>query len=186
MNHIAKGLWIGLVVYTVGYAIIFGFQGDLFSAILNGTADPFASNFFNLMGLVPGFFLMDYVLTQSNKKSAIIPFLAGFFGGAYAILLGYRQPRSSRVTHPWWAKFILILLMLATASVMAAGFFQGNPISYVSLFFSDALVGIMTIDFFVLYIWSVVRAYQRSRRWYWSLFPIIGFGLVLFLKQDRR
>jgi hypothetical protein len=182
----AKTLWRFLVLYTILYGILFGFQSSLLPELLRGEASPFATQFFNLMGLVPGYFLLDYLSHGQWSWRKFFPFLFGFIGGAYAILLGYRQPmRPAGPVRQRPIRIILILVMIfLTLWLMIIGIASNTMMDYLGLFFADSLVGIMTMDFFVLYVWTIIRSTQISSRWWLSFLPIIGFGFVLIFGQD--
>jgi hypothetical protein len=77
-------------------------------------------------------------------------------------------------------------LSTTTGLVMAQAFILGQPSVYFQLFFQDALVGIMTVDALILYAWTILRAKTISPYWYWSFFPVIGFGIVLWLANRRQ
>lgn len=185
MKSIALKLWIALIIYTVIYTILFGKEGSLLPLMLQGKADPFAQNFFNLMGLVPLYFLFDYFLNIQKSRKNFLPFMLGFFGGAYAILFGYMKHKSHLKTLKVWHKIFLIVLILSTLTVMMLGFLNGQPQVYLEAFFSDPMVGIMLVDFFILYTWSIIRAYQQYQDWYVSFIPMLGFGMVM-LRSKRR
>lgn len=185
MKNISLKLWIGLVSYTILYSVFFGRDGSLLPLMIQGTADPFAQNFFNLMGLVPFYFLFDYGLNIQKTKTNYLPFILGFFGGAYALLLGYTRITTLANRVKRWHKVLLVILMLSTFSVMILGFLTGNPQVYMAAFFADPMVGIMLIDFLILYTWSILRAYQQYKDWYISFIPFLGFG-ILMLRSNRR
>ncbi|MGA0875782.1 MAG: hypothetical protein ACO3QN_02180 [Bacilli bacterium] len=185
MKNISFILWLVLVIYTIIYSLFFGREGTLLPLMIQGTADPFAQNFFNLMGLVPGYFLLDFLLNIQKNKFNFLPFIFGFFGGAYAILLGYMKHQPKVKPLKRWHKMLLVILMMSTLTVMILGFLNGQPQVYLEAFFTDPMVGIMLIDFFVLYTWSIIRAYQRYHYWYVSFIPMVGFGMLM-LGSDRR
>lgn len=185
MNKFTLVLWLSLVVYTIIYVLFIQADSMLFISILQGEADPFAASFFNLMGLVPIYFLIDYLCFQPHSKWGILPFLLGFVGGAFSILLGFQKASITHRPFTKWMQFILVTLMILTAVIMTQGLWFGNPVLYVQQFLSDSLVGIMTVDFLVLYAWSIYRSKQLFRNWYLASIPIIGFGLLMLLNQRR-
>jgi len=186
VKHKAISFWSSLVVYTILYGIIYGFNSPLLIRLLNGEGDPFSQQFFNLMGLFPLYFLFDFAQSSPPKKWRIIPFLGGFLGGAYVILFGYMQPVSVLKRRSWIYSFLLWVVIIMTGWVMLQAFILGQPSVYFRLFFQDALVGIMTVDALVLYGWTIIRAKTISPYWYWSFFPVIGFGVVLWLTNRRQ
>lgn len=186
----AKRLWVVLVVYTVTYGILFDFQSDLLPFLLSGNAPMFATQFFNLMGLVPIYFILDYVRFRQKSFKKSLPFFLGFLGGAYAILIGYWGEKDLPVTTNqkprWWYQGMIVVLLLVTLLTMMNGILSNTGGDYFQEFFSDSLVGIMTVDFLVLYGWSIVRSKQISTYWWLSFLPMLGFGIVLILGQPRR
>ncbi|MEY3609891.1 MAG: hypothetical protein RLZZ264_412, partial [Bacillota bacterium] len=68
-----------------------------------------------------------------------------------------------------------------TGLTFMQAFLQGHPSLFFNQFFQDSLVGIMTIDFLVLYGWSIYRSKQLFTQWYIAFIPIIGFGLLMLL-----
>lgn len=185
MKKLSLILWLGLILYTIIYVIFFGRQGTLLPLMLQGQADPFAQNFFNLMGLVPIYFLLDYALSIQKKRFNYVPFLLGFLGGAYVMLIGYFQATFTKRKQHFVHRVFFIILLIATAYVMMSGLLFGNASLYFQQFFHDPMVGIMVIDFLVLYVWSIRRSYQLFKHWYVSFLPMIGFG-ILYLLDYRR
>ncbi len=185
MNKIALGLWLSLILYTSIYILFIHRESLALIAILNGNADPFLLQFFNVMGLVPFYFLYDYLYFQTRSKFGILPFLFGFLGGAFTILIGYQQSAFIQRPKARYMQFLLSIIILLTSLIMIQAFWQGNAYLYFRVFFQDSLVGIMTIDFLVLYIWSIYRSRQLFRPWYLAFVPMVGFGLLMLLNQRR-
>ena len=186
MNKIAFSLWLSLVIYTLIYVLFVQPESAILLDILNGVADPFASSFFNLMGLVPLYFLLDYIFFQSHSKLGILPYLLGFVGGAFSILLGYKGTQITKRSINKWVQLIMMILILFTGLTFLQAFIQGQPSLFFNQFFQDSLVGIMTIDFMVLYGWSIYRSKQLFPQWYVAFIPIIGFGLLMLFNQINK
>lgn len=186
MNKIAFSLWLSLVIYTLFYVLIIQSQSTILIDIINGVADPFAFNFFNLMGLVPLYFLVDYIFFQSHSKLGILPYLLGFVGGAFSILLGYKGSQITKRSMKKWVQLLMMILILFTGLTFLQGFIQGQPSLFFNQFFQDSLVGIMTVDFLVLYGWSIYRSKQLFPQWYVAFIPIIGFGLLMLFNQINK
>jgi hypothetical protein len=62
---------------------------------------------------------------------------------------------------------------------MAQALLFGKLNLYLQGLLNDALVGMMTIEVIVLYLWTILRAKTISPPSYVSLLPVIGFGLDL-------
>lgn len=185
MKKIPLILWLTLIVYTMVYLLVFGVESQIITLLLIGEADAFAAQFFNVMGLVPFYFLLDYLYFQNRRKFGMVPYLLGFIGGAFSILWGFNQVENHHHKFSMLAKIFLSLIVFLTIFVIYSGFTTGNPELYFNQFLDDALVGIMTVDFFVLYGWSILRSKQLFKSWYVAFIPMIGYGLLMLWNQRR-
>jgi hypothetical protein len=182
-----KFLYGSLIVYTVFYLLVFGFQSTLFPLILNQTADAFSLQFFNVMGIFPLWFIVDAWLHQQGKVNERIFLLGGLFLGAYAMipLMEYlkKQPRKKAYALQLWLPIILLVVTI----FVWFSFALANPLPYISNFFSDTLVGIMTVDFIVFYLYSLIR---MQKEWtqipYWAYIPLLGYACMLVFKAMIR
>jgi hypothetical protein len=177
-------LWIFFVLYSLIYIFTFGFNSDLFSNLLTGQADGFSTLFFNWMGLVPLYFLMDASLDKNRPWVSWIPLLFGFLLGAYSTLWGYQNLTGNRNKLTILKRILLSILLITSGWMLVNAVILIHSTTYFSLFFVDALVGIMTIDFLVLFIWSIVLSKSRYRFWWLSFLPMVGFGLLLLIEGN--
>jgi hypothetical protein len=173
-------LWIALVVYTILYLVFAAPTGTLLNDLIAQSADPFSTGFFNIMGFIPLLFLLDYFL-QSKLTIKAIPFTFGFFMGAYSILLGFffLNPKSNiRTKKQWWTLIFIPLSLFLIYPLLST-----SSTDYFSRFFTDALVGIMTIDALMFYILMIIRSYQLQPKIGWLGFiPVVGYTMVLVLR----
>jgi predicted membrane channel-forming protein YqfA (hemolysin III family) len=173
-------LWIALVLYTILYVSLAAPTGTLLNDLLAQTADPFSTAFFNIMGFIPLLFLLDYFL-QYKLTIKAIPFIFGFFMGAYSILLGFfflNPQTSNRKKKQWWIVIVFPLSLLLMYPLLVS-----SSTDYFSRFFSDALVGIMTVDALMFYGLMIIRSYQLQPKLGWlGLIPVIGYSVVLVLR----
>jgi hypothetical protein len=176
-------LWLVLVIYTFIYGFSFGFSSELLPQLLQGQADGFSTFFFNWMGLVPIYFLLDASLDENRPLVSWIPLGLGFGLGAYSALWGYHRLTGKRLTSTFIKKMILLLLLIASGWLWIDAMINTNPSNYFSQFFQDAMVGIMTVDFFILYLWTLVLAKSRYQAWWLALIPMIGFGLLILFED---
>jgi hypothetical protein len=183
VNKTSLALWLILVIYTIIYGFSFGFNSELLPELLQGQADGFSTFFFNLMGLVPIYFLLDAALDQDRPLVSWIPLGLSFVLGAYATLWGYHRLTGKRLKSTLIKKIILSLLLIASGWLWIDAVIQTNPSVYFSQFFQDSMVGIMTVDFFILYLWSLLLTKSRYQAWWLALIPMIGFGLLILFED---
>jgi len=168
------------------YGIFFGLNSTLLTTLIAGEADYFSASFFNLMGLIPLLFFLDYLTYYPIKNKKVFPFLLSLFLGGFILIPAYRD--FSGESKPSLIKAIAgIFVTIAITVVMVTAFIQGNPSVYFEQFFRDSLVGIMTIDWLAIYGLTIVIAFHRHPRYWWiNLLPIIGFGGLLILENLRK
>ena len=183
MKKTSFALWLILVIYTIIYGFSFGFNSELLPELLQGQADGFSTFFFNWMGLVPIYFLLDAALDKDRPLVSWILLGLSFALGAYATLWGYQHLSGKRLKLTIIKKTILMLLLIGSGWLWIDAMIQTNPSVYFSQFFQDALVGIMTVDFFILYVWSLVLAKSLYQTWWLAFIPMIGFGLLILFND---
>jgi hypothetical protein len=183
MTYSSILLWLIFVIYSLTYGLLFGLNSVLLPQLLQGQADGFSSFFFNWMGLVPFYFLVDASLDQDRPRRSWVPLGLGFFLGAYSTLWGYRKLTGKRKKLTLIKKIILISLLLTSAWLISDALINTDSSYYFSNFFQDSLVGIMTIDFLVLYLWSLVIAQSRYQSWWLAFIPMVGFGLLILFEN---
>ena len=180
MKRYYLSLWIGLVVYTVTYLLIYQPQGTLLARMINQTADPFALSFFNLMGIIPFLFMIDGFFHGKQPWYTYLLFLFSLAGGAYVLILGYLTFKPLSTIH---RRLSYASLFLGTVGLILilTGFIIGQPLAFVMEWTNDAMVGIMTVDFFVLYGVMIVRGFELNKKQGWlSFIPVLGFSYLLF------
>ncbi len=186
MKKISRIIWLALVLYTLLYVSFFGFQSPLLTRLINGEADIFSSSFFNVMGIVPMIYLMYASLNQTKRRWHWLPYAFGFFAGAYSVLFGQVSQIQKQSSPRLIQTLLLGLSIFGLAWFYINGWLFGRPSAYFELFFEDALVGIMTIDFLVLYAWSILLAKHHFQTWYWSWIPMIGFAGLMLIARVRN
>jgi hypothetical protein len=182
MKKLYLSLWIVLVVYTIFYLAIFQPSGTLLIDLINQNADPFALNFFNLMGLIPLFFLIDGLTEGKQAWYTYVLFAFGMLGGAYVLLLGYMTLQSNTKKSNVLAVVVLAMAVLAFLLISQA-LTLGDPSLYFSQFTTDAMVGIMFVDFLFFYSIMILRGTYLNKKWGYILYiPIFGFALTVLEK----
>ncbi|WP_127536213.1 hypothetical protein [Paenibacillus illinoisensis] len=167
---------------------------------------------FSWLGIFPAIFACLLLKTPANERGSRVPvwpFVLLSFGlGAFALLpyfarsspkrsrrgrehlhFGYR--RSSIIGRIAGHKLTHGILLLLTVGTACYGFIQGHPAVYMEAFRQSSFVHIMTIDFVVLTLLSVIAIYRdavfsrRSRIWALTgVVPLIG--PLVYLVVDRR
>jgi hypothetical protein len=149
---------------------------------------------FSLLGVFPIAFAL--MLLRADRYSIPAwPFVIGSFGlGAFALLPYFifvsDRPRRKNRTPAFLFYFvihrivILIVMVLAIFLMTIAGL-QGNWHAYIDAFWQSHLVHVMTIDFVVLTVLSMLVIYRDREFLYPSrLIPLIGLipivGLLIY------
>ena len=138
MKKTSFALWLILVIYTIIYGFFFGFNSELLPELLQGQADGFSTFFFNWMGLVPIYFLLDAALDKDRPLVSWIPLGLSFALGAYATLWGYQHLSGMRLKLTIIKKTMLMLLLIGSGWLWIDAMIQTNPSVYFSQFFQDA------------------------------------------------
>lgn len=182
MKKLYISLWVVLLLYTLFYLAMFQPSGTLLTDLINQSADPFALNFFNLMGLIPLLFLIDGLTEGKQAWYTYVLFALGMFGGAYVLLLGYMTLKSNSKKSNGLALVVFAMAIIAFILINQA-LTLGNPTLYFQAFTEDAMVGIMFVDFLFFYTIMILRGTYLNKKWGYILYiPIFGFALVLIEK----
>lgn len=174
--------WILFVLYTLYYVLMNEPNTTIFVDLLSFNANPFIFVVFNMLGIIP-FLMILYVIVfevKVNKFQKIglgLSFMAGAFA-LYPTALFMGEPRKKK--HRNWTKSASIITGVFILFLSLYGLLFGSLKNYAESFRNDAFVHIMTIDFFFLYIHSVMVAKKCSKKWYFALIPFIGFSYILY------
>ncbi|MFC0525060.1 hypothetical protein ACFFGV_15880 [Pontibacillus salicampi] len=204
LKSILLALWLLFISYAFFLAPIEGgkdvFLQHLFSAQYT---DPLLMTVFSLLGIWPAVYC---ILLLENDRASIPawPFALGsFVAGAFTILpyfVFHIEKRRVKNRTPERARLFLsnrglyILLLLLTVVLMAFGLYYGDVNVYADMFMQSRFVHVMTIDFIVLTLLSMVaiahHAYylhERSQKLWWlGLIPIIGALIYLLITDNRQ
>ncbi|MYL34605.1 hypothetical protein GLW08_14140 [Pontibacillus yanchengensis] len=204
LKSILLAIWILFISYALFLAPInegdYSFLNQMFS--LQYT-DPLLISVFTLLGIWP---IVYCILLLENDRASIKawPFALGSFVlGAFSLLpyfVFHIEKRRVKNRTPKQVQAILsnrglyILLLLLTILVMAFGIYFGNVQVYAQAFMQSRFVHVMTIDFAVLTLLSMLgiahHAYylhERSKRLWWlGIIPIIGALLYLLITDARQ
>lgn len=127
-------LWSLLTLYTLTYVFSYGFQSNLLPQLLQGQADGFSTFFFNWMGLVPFYFLIDASLDENRTRLSWIPIGLSFIFGAYSLLWGYRNLSGKRLKLTTLKSVMISILIMVSGWFMLDAIMMSNPSVYFSLF----------------------------------------------------
>ncbi|PKK94200.1 MAG: hypothetical protein CVV61_00710 [Tenericutes bacterium HGW-Tenericutes-6] len=174
--------WFILVLYTVYYLVFNQPRTTIFNDFLDLSIDPLIFAVFNMLGIIP-FLMLLYVIIYQIKTNRIqkIGLSLSFVSGAFALyptaaFLGENNAKK----HQKWTIYATILSGISILFLAIYGFFFGSLNIYIESFKNDAFVHIMTIDFFFLYIHSIILSKKCSKYWYISFIPFVGFSYILY------
>ncbi|MEN0064747.1 MAG: hypothetical protein AAGA48_21560 [Myxococcota bacterium] len=151
--------------------------------------EPWVVVIFNLLGVWP--LVMASLLAPWLRRRPIglWPFVAGSMAlGAFILIPGLviggkPQPVAT------WQRFLRHpafrgALALGTMAMVAGAIALGDPEEYARIFARDQFVHVMSLDFAVLYLTSVVVAREQGGSWGWALLPLLG-GLLVARPLDE-
>ena len=175
-------LWLGLIIWSVGYNVFITMNTTYLDAFFANELDGFSRAIFNVMGYFPLLFILDGFLYHRIKHYQWLLLTAFVLGGflVFPVYL-FGTPRRAIIT----SKNRLSMIVVSLIFTVLSAFFLftllttiGNTV-YFNQFFTDVFIGIMTVDFLVLYGLSILRSRDYSSRWGWlSLIPLFGFSLT--------
>jgi hypothetical protein len=179
-------LWLGLIIWSVAYNIFITTNSTYLDAFFANELDGFSSAIFNVMGYFPLLFILDGFLYHRIKHYQWL-LLTAFVLGGFLVFPVYifGQPKKEVTT----SKNRLSRILVSSIFTAFSAFFlwtlistMGNTV-YFDQFFTDVFIGIMTVDFLVLYGLSILRSRDYSTRWGWlSVIPLFGFSLAYLLE----
>lgn len=176
-------LWAGLIAWSVLFAPPSRpDQDEWVWRLLTGDwagEEPWVVVVFNLLGVWP--LTMAALLAPDLRRRPLPlwPFVAGsMFLGAFVLvpglsLGGERGPVASwqrGLRSPWFRGALAAMALALLSWAVAAG----DPAAFAQAFATEQFVHVMTLDFGLLYVTSVVVARAQGGRWAWSLVPIFG------------
>lgn len=180
-QRILMGLWIVLILLTVVTVFIGSFSFERIIQTLLFEEDPALSIMFLFMGIFPFVFLYSAWLFQVPlSPSDWLNMWLGFIVGSFAVVpvltrMQQFQRRSFAYDRTMWTALILF-----TGLLTLSGLIKGNPFYIIDLLFVDSFVTIMTFDYLVFYIASIVLAFRTSYRPWWSLIPLVGYLIAQY------
>jgi hypothetical protein len=176
-------VWILLVIYSALHLLTNGrFSVDI-AGLVTFTEEPYAVALFNLMGVFPLFFLLE-AIAFGHKGKTIGLHALGFAFGAFA-LLPLTRDRHERIRITPVIRSIAAVGTLVAGGLVAYAFRFGSWTAFWTLFMSDSLIHIMTIDFIALYWLSIRNTYRLFGFWPVACLPVIGpLALLTFSKGD--
>lgn len=174
--------------------------------------EPWLLTVFSWLGIFPAVFACLLLRTSAKSRRdriSVWPFVLLSFGlGAFALLpyfawssathrasgfggLSFGSHRESRIGRVAAHKLTHVVLLLLTLGTAFYAVTQGHPDVYMEAFRTSFFVHIMTIDFMVLTLLSVIALYgdasgsRRSRVWAVAgVIPLVG--LLVYLMTSRK
>ncbi|MGR6543311.1 hypothetical protein [Paenibacillus tundrae] len=215
MRWVLGLIWVTFIIYAwlwapgqpPGNDPIFG------ELITMQSREPWLLVVFSWLGIFPAIYACLLLRTSPQERGSrfpVWPFVILSFGlGAFALLpyfawvsahkltpantsLSFGSDRRSGIRRLVRNKLTHGILLLLTLGTFFYGLTQGNVEAYVEAFSQSSFVHIMTIDFVILSLLSVLAIYRdavisrRSQAWAWiSLLPLVG-PLVYLLTSSRQ
>ncbi len=148
---------------------------------------------FSLLGVFPMAFA---VLLLRNDRGSVPawPFVLGSFAlGAFSLLpyfiMNKKMKRSNRTPDKlarfFQSKGLVVILILITFFLMGYGLLAGDPTIYKIAFLQSNFVHVMTIDFVMLTLLSVIALRERNhRKAFIGLIPIVGPLLIVMNRKQ--
>lgn len=140
--------------------------------------EPLVVALFQLMGVWPMVLAAALAPRLARRPVPLWPFALGSFAlGAFALLpglgLGGRATAPDRfrgLRHP------AVRVGLGGVAVVLAGWAlgAGDPARFAEVWRGEQFVHVMTLDFFALWLTSVVVAREEGGPWAWALVPLVG------------
>jgi hypothetical protein len=178
-------LWIALIAWSGYYNLFITTNSTYLDEYFTQNLDGFSIAIFNVMGFFPLLFILDGFLFHRFDRSKWLLWTAFLLGGFVVFpvyLFGKSSKRVFVNQNRWWALSVLILATLFSGYFLWTLMSTIGTTTYFDRFLTDVFIGIMTVDFFVLYALSIVRSLEVSRRWAWfSVIPLVGFPLTYAL-----
>lgn len=176
---IAISAWILLVVYGLYYSFFVNPGSTFLADLFSGGADPLAFMVFNLLGMIPlAFFLyftQYYTLKWFHYVFLLGSFvLGGFATGAIFIWMPEEKPVKEN-------KRVMLAGLIITVAVIIYGIYFGSLQAYIDAFNADTFVHVMTVDFFVL--WIFYLALPKLKNDLIQLFFVPAFYIQMLLKD---
>lgn len=185
-------IWIGFIFYSAFIAP--DGNGSYLSDLLTmNDPDPGLLAMFSLLGIWPAVFCI--LLLRSDQGSVPAwPFVLGSFAlGAFSLLpyfiLNRKVERANRIPEKVQrllsSKSLAVILMLLTIVLMVYGLVAREPGVYEKAFLESNFVHVMTIDFAVLTVLSIIALRDRDQvPGLAGVIPIIGSLIVTMKKQQ--
>jgi len=173
--------WLLLLIYTI-YHLLTDYQSSVTTQdLMFSDVNPLIFMTFNLLGIIPlGFLLIAFKYQAKLTVYQKIGLTLGFFSGAFAILPTITSLKLGEPKHGIFIKIGSLSGIIISLALLFYGISSGSIRNYVSLFLSDSLVHIMTIDMMVLYLTSIMIMKPLTRKWYFSFIPFFGFFYLIY------
>lgn len=196
-------LWLGLIVYSFGFAPPDQPQTlTLIQRLATGDwqgINPLIVSLFNLMGVWPLIYTALLVVDGQEQRFPAWPFAAFSFAvGAFALLPYFilRQPAPifsgevNRGVRLWESRLTAIAISLLAIGFLGYGLVGGDWQDFWQQWQTSRFIHVMTLDFgllSLLFPFLLIDDWQRRGiekslwRW-WSLFPLLGALGYLLLR----
>jgi len=162
-RKIAQGSYLFLVLYGLIYTVFFNVPTTFLSQVLSGEAEAFTGMVFNFLGLIPLAFLLYFLRFHVLKWYHFVILLLSFGLGGFSLgLMFFVFPERRHPEKPFRIAAILGLTLSVFTLFMGL---TGSVSAFLELFINDSFVHVMTIDFFILWIFYLTLPAFAASRW---------------------
>lgn len=178
-RFIAVAAWAFLMVYGIYYSIFVNPGSTFLADLFQGNADPFAFMMFNLLGMIPLAFVVYFTQYYALKWFHYVILFSSFaFGGFGLGLIFFVFPEEKPLKEN---TRLAVAGLVITVAVLFYGLGFGSITSYVESFRGDTFIHVMTVDFFVLFIFYL--ALPKFNRSLLQVFFVPAMYVQLLLKD---
>lgn len=198
------GLWIGFIVYAVGFAP--PDQPETLTLIQHLSSgqwegiNPLIITLFNIMGIWPLIYAALVLIDGRGQRLWAWPFVLGSFGlGAFALLpyLALRQPAPTFSGEKGWllrgldSRWLGGAIALGTVILLGYGLTTGDWADFIDQWQTSRFIHVMSLDFCLLCLLfpallgdDMARRGWQNQRAFWalSLLPLLGAIAYLTLR----
>ncbi|MFH5882497.1 hypothetical protein [Liberiplasma polymorphum] len=185
-ESVLSRVWALLIGYAFVFIMFIGKNTGVFTSIIRHEADPFLMMLFYLVGIFTiGFILLVWHTEERPKLNRMIGLFLSLFFGAFALMPVYEDHGQDILRKSPIAKIFVILSMVISIGLVIYGFGFGSFKVFSDSWLKDGFLHIMTVNFLILYVFSIVIAKNYTQKWQVTFVPILGFYYFIYREFNR-